>query len=206
MVRIASRQRPGPAKPLSYEAFLEWLDEDVRAEWVGGRIELASPASLPHQRAVAFLFNLVRRYASIRSLGEAVVAPFQVKLGQRLSGREPDVLFVATEHLGRMRSTWLEGPPDLAVEVVSPDSISRDWEIKYAEYEASGVREYWVIDPDRRRAAFFVRTAEGTFRTVLSGADGRFASTVLPGLWVDVEWLWCDPLPDEVALVQVMLG
>ena len=148
----------------------------------------------------------MRRYAAAKGLGTRVPSPFQVKLGPHLPGREPDVLFVAREHLSRLHATWLEGPPDLAVEVVSPESAVRDWEVKYREYEAAGVGEYWVIDPDRRRAAFFVRSADGHFRSAPSGADGRSESVVLPGLWVEVEWLWRDPLPDEVALVEQMLG
>lgn len=198
--------RHPPAEPVSYADFLDWLDEDTRAEWVEGRVEVASPASLRHQDAVDFLTGLLRLFVAAKRLGRVVSAPFQVKLGPELPGREPDILFVAAAHSGRLRATWLDGPPDLAVEVSSPDSAGRDRGAKYVEYEAAGVREYWLIDPDRREAFVHVLQSDGRYHTAFASREGRFASSVLPGLWIDAGWLWAEPLTHEADAVREILA
>ncbi|MEZ5301901.1 MAG: Uma2 family endonuclease [Verrucomicrobiales bacterium] len=73
----------------------------------------------------------------------------------RFPGREPDIIFVASENLGRIKNAFLDGPADLAVEVISPESQGRDRGDKFYEYQAGGVREYWIIDPERQVAEFY---------------------------------------------------
>jgi Uma2 family endonuclease len=91
----------------------------------------------------------------------------------------------------------------LAVEIVSPDSVSRDYVQKRAIYEEAGVREYWIIDPDAKRATF-LRLREGHFKTV-TPARHIFHSQVLPGFFVDVRWLWRKRRPRVYDLVRHLL-
>ena len=194
--QVATRPK-APTQPMTYPEFLDWLDEDTTAEWVEGHVEMASPASVDHQRLVRFLSGIMWSFAREHHLGEVLMAPFQVKLGTDLPGREPDVLFVRRERLDRLRKTWLEGPPDIAVEVMSAESAARDRGAKYLEYQAAGVAEYWLVDPEQERAEFHVRGGDGGWHVAVAGRQGYFASGVLPGFWLEVGWLWCNPLPDE---------
>jgi len=132
-------------------------------------------------------------------LGWVRSAPFQMKLEH---GREPDVLFVATEHLGRLRETFLDGPADLAIEIISPESVSRDRGEKYYEYEAGGVREYWLIDPLRQVAEFYRLDEGGRYGVVLAGREGVYRSEVVAGFWLRVEWLWQEPLPKTLDVLR----
>jgi len=195
-----------PARPprMTYEEFLAWADEDTLAEWVDGEVVMTSPASKPHQDIAGFLFEVMRRYCQARNLGEVLQPPFQMKLAS--SGREPDLLFVAREHLDRFRQTYLDGPADLAVEITSPESLKRDRGEKFFEYEQAGIPEYWLIDPDARRAEFYTLDAEGRYDLVLRGATGTFHSTVLSGFWLKVEWLWSSPLPSPLRIVAEIAG
>jgi Uma2 family endonuclease len=104
-------------------------------------------------------------------------------------------MFVANEHLERVRHTYLDGPADLAVEIVSPDSETRDRRDKLAEYEAAGIPEYWLIDEPRNEALFFVLDPSGHYQQAPLSADGIYTSTVLPGLRLRVGWLWRYPPP-----------
>jgi Uma2 family endonuclease len=74
--------------------------------------------------------------------------------------------------------------------------------VKYTEYEAGGVREYWIIDADSRRADFFVRDAAGRYQPVLPDTDGNYRSAVLPEFWINIGWL-CQTLLPPVAVVLV---
>jgi len=188
---------------MSYEEFLEWCDEDTWAEWVDGEVIVFSPASTRHQDLADFLVSVLRIYAEARNLGVVCSAPFQMKLER---GREPDVLFVAREHLSRLKENYLDGPADLVIEITSPDSIERDRGRKFVEYEASGVREYWLIDPLRERAEFYQLDEEGFYRPVSPDVEGVYRSQVVSGFWLKVEWLWQEPLPSPVRVVAEIAG
>ena len=191
-----------PAEPLrmAYEEFLDWADEDTTAEWVDGEVVMCSPASRRHQEIGLFLGQVVGLYVEHRGMGRILVPPFQMKLAD--SGREPDLLFVASEHLGWLKETYLEGPADLVVEIVSPESVGRDRGEKFYEYEQAGIPEYWLIDPQTQRAEFYRLTEGDRYRFVSPDAEGIYRSEVLSGFWLRVEWLWQEPFP---ALEDVLL-
>jgi Uma2 family endonuclease len=183
---------------MSYEEFLAWAGEDTLAEWVNGEAVMTSPASRQHQAIAGFLTSVLRTFVEQRELGVIVSAPFQMKLDH---GREPDLLFVASEHLDRLKETHLDGPADLVVEIVSPDSVGRDRGDKFYEYARGGVPEYWLIDPQARWAEF--NRLEGEhYRPAFSGDQGEYHSLALPGLWLRVEWLWQEPLPRVLDVLR----
>jgi Uma2 family endonuclease len=190
---------------MTYEEFLAWAGEDTWAEWVDGEVIVLMPASLLHQLLVGFLFYVLQTFCRVRKTGVVLTAPFQMKLGSGRSGREPDLLFVASEHLHRLQPTHLAGPADLVVEIVSPDSVERDRHDKYLEYEAAGVREYWLLDPDQRQAEFLRLEPDGRYHPLPVDESGVFRSAVLPGFWLRVEWLWQEPLPDLQAIQDLGL-
>ncbi len=192
--------RPLPAGKISYEQFLEWLDEDTWAEWVDGEVQLMSPVSSEHQEVGSFLIALLKLYVTYRQLGVVRYEPFQMKTGADLPGRSPDILFVSNARRHLLRRTYLDGAADLVVEIVSAESEQRDRVQKFSEYERGGVREYWLIDPERRQAEFYVLGEDGKYALQMKGEQGVYRSTVLEGFWLRVEWLW--QLPPEVQVFR----
>jgi Uma2 family endonuclease len=184
---------------MSYEEYLQLADEHQLIEWVDGEVIAHMPPGTRHQQLQTFLAKLLGLFVEYFGLGELLVAPFEMRLAR--SAREPDLLFIATEHLDRLDAQRLRGPADLAVEIMSPESTSRDRAEKFAEYQAGGVREYWVIDvrPGQERAEFWLLDAGGRYRAVLPDANGIVHAAVLPGFWLDVAWLWQNPLPSALA-------
>jgi Uma2 family endonuclease len=187
---------------MSYEEFLDWCDEDTLAEWVDGQVVMTSPASLHHQVVADFLVQTLGIYVQEQQLGRIISAPFQMKLSVPRSGREPDVLFITQEHLGRLKNTYLDGPADLAVEVVSPESRKRDREEKLAEYEIGGVREYWIIDPEQQRVDYYVLATDGRYERRRADTQGVYPSEVVSGFWLKEEWLWQEPPPNVLAVLR----
>ena len=185
---------------MTYEEFLAWANEDTLAEWVDGEVVMYSPASRRHQEISFFLGQVIGLHVEQQRLGRVLLPPFQMKLAQ--SGREPDLLFVANGHLDRLKETYLDGPADLVVEIISPESLVRDRGTKFAEYEAGGVPEYWLLDPLRLWAEFYQLGEEGRYEIAFAGREGVYHSERLPGFWLRVEWLWQEPLP---AIEDVLL-
>jgi Uma2 family endonuclease len=184
-----------PTKKMTYEEFLAWADEDTWAEWVDGEVLLLTPASNKHRDLAGFLAALLRLFAEAHQAGTVITAPFQMKTALDLPGREPDILFIAREHTDRLQDAYMDGPADLVVEIISPDSRTRDRRRKFGEYQRGGVREYWLLDPLRKRAEFYQRGNDGLYRQIPIGDDGILHSAVLAGLWLRVAWLWQEPLP-----------
>jgi len=187
---------------MTWDEFLEWCDEDTHAEWVAGEVVVHSPVNDRHQDLCGFLEAVLRIYAESRRLGVVRSGPFQMKIGE--VSRQPDVMFIAAEHRDRIKELYLDGPADLVVEIVSPDSVGRDRGEKYYEYESAGVPEYWLIDPQRQQAEFYQLGDDGRYRLVQPDAEGRYWSSVLPEFWVRVDWLWADSLPPvEEVLFEI---
>ncbi len=187
-------------RPMTEDEFVAWCDEDVRAEYVDGEVIVHSPASTRHSRLTWFLGRLLHLFVEHHELGEVLGPELQVRLRPNLR-RVPDLLFVSTDRLSMVRETYVDGPPDLAVEIVSPDSVARDWREKFLEYQAAGVREYWVVDPDHRRAEFYALDDEGAYQ-LLPVEEGVVRSGAVPGFWLRPDWLWKDPLPGVLDLAR----
>jgi Uma2 family endonuclease len=187
---------------ISYEEFLEWMNDERHAEWVDGEVVPMSPVSNRHQDVAGFLIALLRVYAEERHLGEVRSEPYQMKPALHFPGRAPDIFFVAAAHLDRLKKTYLEGPADLVVEIISPESRARDRGDKFFEYEAAGIPEYWLLDPIREQAEFYQLGADGIYRPTALDEQGRYHSVVLPGLWLQESWLWETPLPTLLSVLK----
>lgn len=193
---------------MSYAEFLTQIDEQIHAEWVNGEVIIFMPPNAKHQRIVSFLNSLLSAFATFFQLGEVFIAPFEMKPTPYSNAREPDILFVAQENRGRITDKKLEGPADLIIEVISAESVTRDRDDKFYEYQEAGVREYWVIDPRprRKRADFWVLDAKGQYRPVPIDEDGIYRSTVIPNFWLDVNWLWQDEMADIILTFAQIVG
>jgi len=206
VVKTLEMPRVTLKEKMSFDEFLAWCDEDTRAEWVNGEVQMVSPAGDKHQDLADFLLTLLRQFVRHNQLGWIRSAPFLMRLPEVPSGREPDVLFVRTEHLDRVKPTYLDGPADLVIEITSPESIGRDRGDKFIEYERAGVAEYWLIDPERRRAEFYRLDAQGLYRLCEPDVQGVYRSQVVEGFWLRVEWLWQEPLPLEEEVLREIRG
>ena len=184
--------KPPPEGKISEEEFLAWCDEDVKAEWVDGQVIMMSPANVQHVNLTSFLISLMRIWVEDRDLGAVFGLELMTRLSPR-SRRVPDLVFVAKDRLQNLRRNHLEGPPDLAIEVVSPDSLVRDWREKYLDYQSAGLREYWVIDPANQRVEAY-RLVDGAYQKIVPD-HGRVESSVLAGFYLRDEWLWRAELP-----------
>ncbi len=195
--------KPHPGRRMTEEEFVEWCDDKTHAEWVDGEVIIMSPVNLRHAMLFGFLHPLIVAFAEQRDLGRVLTEPFQMRYGKQRRRRSPDVMFVATARLDALHPNHLEGPADLVVEIVSPESMARDWREKYLEYEAGGVREYWVIDPMANRVETYLLGEDGRYRRTLE-TDGKISSVVLPGFYIRPQWLWQQPLPKVIDVLREM--
>ncbi len=194
---------------MSYDDYLDYAGETQIVEWVEGEVITYMPPVYKHQDLSRFLSTLLDLFVQFFDLGIVQYAPFEVKLWPNGPAREPDVFFVAKEHLSRLTPDRFEGGPDLIIEIISPSSVSEDRVRKFTQYEQARVREYWLIDPRPRQqqADFYLLGQDNAYHPAPIEADGRYRSTVLPEFWLNIDWLRQEPLPNpQLAFAEIMVS
>ncbi|MGV8041193.1 MAG: Uma2 family endonuclease [Thermoanaerobaculaceae bacterium] len=168
---------------LTYEDYLLLPEDGRRHELIYGEHIVTPAPSRTHQEIVSNLLIELRGFARHEQLGTVIPAPFDVLLSAE-DVVQPDLLFVATAHAERLTERALRGTPDLVVEVTSESSRRVDEVLKRKLYEAHGVEEYWVVDPEtesvkvyRRRGTRFERVGE-----LMLEREDVLSSPLLPGL------------------------
>jgi len=181
--------------------FDAWHHQHRRAEFVDGEVIVMSPVMAIHDELFHFLAGLLRDYLEVRPVGRVRGPEFLVRLRKGLR-RMPDLFFISTDRLHLVKRSYIDGAPDVAFEIVSEDSVERDWREKFFDYQACGVMEYWIIDPAHETVKLYHLVA-GRYEEV-TAQDGRLNSVAIPGFWLKTEWLWLTPPPGALACLREM--
>src|ERR1700733_4723124 len=132
---------------MTAEQFL-MLGEDppgVRLELVDGEVAVSPSPAPRHSHVVVNLLTILNNHILANDLGE--LHQDVDTLLDNFNIRRPDILFYSTQNLNLIGDKFMEGPPDLAVEVISPSSATIDRKDKFTQYRKAGVRFYWIVDP-----------------------------------------------------------
>ncbi|MGH7201849.1 MAG: Uma2 family endonuclease [Planctomycetaceae bacterium] len=190
---------------VTVDEFFRLVPDGQKADLLDGVVHMASPDSNRANQLNNFLDFVVTGFVTARDLGGRVyVNRFAFELSDTYAP-EPDLAYVIRERLHLIEETRMRGGPDVAVEIVSRDSRTRDYLEKKEVYREAGVGEYWIIDPLQRRVEFW-RLSAGRYELVPLEENRIFRSQVLPGFWLDIEWLLSDPLPNAYCCLQEILA
>lgn len=131
------------------------LPDGERAELIDGQIYYMSPPSWTHQRISSRLHQLIANYIDSKNgTCQVLAAPFAVFLNQDdINYYEPDISIICD--LSKLDEKGCHGAPDWIIEIVSPSSRKMDYYKKLFKYRTAGVREYWVVDPDRNQTTVY---------------------------------------------------
>jgi Uma2 family endonuclease len=194
------RSRNGKLR-MTEEEFVAWCDEDTRAEFADGEVIPLSPESWQDEQLRWFIGSVLRTFVEQRGLGIISGPNFQTRLRVGLR-RIPDLLFVSQERAHLLQKNHLEGAPDMVMEIVSPDSVARDYREKYLEYEQAGVREYWIVDPQSKRVDVYY-LEKGRY-IAQKKKRGAYHSKVVAGFFLRPQWLWQQPLPSVLDTLRTL--
>lgn len=182
---------PQEEKQYTYADYLTW-PEDERCEIIDGIPYLQAAPSPSHQLISGELHRQFANYLQDKPC-KAYPAPFCVRLtkGDETQNEdikkvvEPDITIVCDKF--KIDDKGCNGTPDLIIEVMSPSSIKHDRVTKFNKYEKSGVREYWIVEPEGKIVSVFVLQSNNRYgRPEIYTDDEKITVSIFPELIVDL--------------------
>lgn len=204
------------ATNVTEDEFMQHYAESFH-EWIDGTVIKLSPIHMNHDKLSRFLAFLIEAYLEERPVGQLRQAPFVMRLPfeafddnateddkpkTKYSRREPDLQLILNDNPNTLTPTFMDGPADIAIEIVSPESRERDYAEKLFQYEQGGVSEYWVIDPIREACRFYHLDARQAY--VLQADVEIYTTSRLPDFQLHVPTLWQSELPKPSQIMQIV--
>ena len=131
------------------------LPDEIRVELIDGVLyDMTAPKRIHQDILLELAFAFKQCISSAESDCKVSIAPRDVRLfDDNRNMYQPDIFISCDE--SRNLSDYYDGAPELIVEILSPSTMSKDFLIKTSNYERAGVREYWIVDPDKKRVLVF---------------------------------------------------
>lgn len=156
------------------------LPDGQRAELIDGQMYMMAPPSRKHQQILLSLGRKIADYIDRKGGScEVDIAPFAVFLNaDDRNYVEPDISVIC--NAARLTDKGCAGAPDWVIEIVSPGSRRMDYYTKLFKYRTAGVREYWIVDPEKSRITVYSFESDDT-------AEYTFSETVKAGIYDDLQ-------------------
>lgn len=179
---------------LTYKDFLEYdfSEAELKEYWhelINGEIMRRNFPNIKHQSASANLFAKLYTFITERKLGKIFHPPTGVILSEN-DWVLPDLVFIANKNAHLIKDEGIFGAPDLIVEIISPSTLKDDRNDKKDLYQAAGVSEYWIIDPNNQSVEVFELIKKSFKIYSFAYNEGIIKSKILQDLNLDVKDLF----------------
>ena len=156
------------------------LPDGQRAVLIDGQMDMMAPPTRRHQQVLLSLSRKIADYIDKKDGScEVDIAPFAVFLNADDKNYvEPDISVICNPD--KLTDKGCTGAPDWIIEIVSPGSRRTDYYTKLFKYRTAGVREYWIVDPEKNRIMVYSFESDDT-------AEYTFSEAVKPGIYDDLE-------------------
>jgi len=166
------------------QEFYEWVDEDMKAEFINGEIVIHSPVMKEHNDATKGLLSLLDNFVIKHDLGYVGVEKVMVRFSR--NDYEPDLCYFTNAKAKKFKAGQHLFPvPDLVVEVKSKSTAKNDRDTKFKDYEQHGVGEYWMIDPNKEIIEQYL-LVKGVYQLEKKASNGTILSKVVKGFEIPI--------------------
>jgi Uma2 family endonuclease len=184
--------------------FYETVKEGDKVEFINGEVVMHSPVRLSHNDASFALTMLLKAFVDSRGLG--VVGHEKLMISLSRNDYEPDVCFWHKEKAAPFQPDQLRFlAPDFVAEVLSDSTADVDRGIKFEDYAAHGVSEYWIMDPDSQTVEQYLLEGEKYKLTVKSDStsNATLKSAAIPGFSIPIRAIF-NPAERQRALRELL--
>ena len=182
--------------------FYKLVDEDRKAEFINGEIYFESPAKYWHTQIIANLSMLMLAFVRANQLGTIATEKLLVSLSR--NDYEPDLCFFKNEKAITFKKKQMQFPaPDLVVEVLSESTERRDRGIKFDDYAAHGVSEYWIIDPETEFIEQYELSNE-RYELILKAREEVIESIAIKGFSIPIRAVFDEGLTHETLKALIV--
>ncbi len=172
----------------SRKAFYEWIDENIKAEFINGKTIVHSPVTDEHWKASDNLSMVLSFFTKFKKLGRVGVEKVMISLTH--NDYEPDIVFFKKEKADNfVNGQGLFPAPDFVVEILSKKTAKIDKTIKKNDYAAHGIKEYWIIDPVKKTVEQYLLLNENDteyFQPYIHTIDDDIKSRVIEGFVIPI--------------------
>ncbi len=166
------------------EHFYEIIEENKKMEFINGEIFFHSPVKLQHNSATGLILTLLKPFVIKNDLGFVGFEKILISLSR--NDYEPDVCFFKKERSKDFDKRKMQFPaPDFIVEVLSDSTEKYDREIKFQDYAAHGVEEYWIVDPETEVVEQYILRNE-EYELLLKSGNGEIQSVAVEHLAIPI--------------------
>jgi len=185
------------------EHFRDAILPHEKGEFINGEIIMHSPARHAHNHVSSLISSILGTYVRSKSLG--IIVYEKALCGFSRNDYEPDIVWFAPgKAAGITPSTMVYPIPDLIVEILLSSTESRDRGVKFEDYAAHGVKEYWLVDPDGwTLEQYLLPDNADHFRAEGKFATGDFSPFSFPGLTIPLAAFFEDKA--NLAFVRTLL-
>lgn len=164
----------------------EKLPEGAPYQLMGGNLVMVPSPTPNHQKISREVEFSLLQFVRTHKLGVVFDAPIDVSLGET-EVYQPDIIFISKERTNIIGEKQIQGAPDLVIEILSPSTAYYDMKRKKKVYEACGVKEYWLADPEEKTIEIY-ESQEGKFQLFCQGKSGeKVNSKLLEGFSLEVD-------------------
>ncbi len=182
--------------------FYEEMTPELKIEFIDGVVVLHSPARNVHLDVTKHVAVLLNTHVEVHRLGEVKIEKCLCVFPR--NDYEPDVVFFGSAKVATLARDTMQFPvPDLVVEVLSESTEARDRGVKFEDYQAHGVGEYWIVDAERAVVEqYLLRGSE--YELALKSGSGELTSEVVPGFVVSVRAFFS--AEENLAALRGLIG
>ncbi len=181
----------GGKRKYTYEDYLNLPDDGNRYEIINGDLIMTASPVTSHQKISIFLSTEIQVYVTKENIGFVFYSPYDVIFDDK-NIYQPDILFISKENKNIITEENIKGSPDLIVEILSPSTAYYDLFEKKEVYEKFGVKEYWIVDPQKHWIEIYTLKQNKYVLFNRTEKKGKVKSSLFKKLDIDASKLFAE--------------
>lgn len=166
--------------------YYKLLPEGAPYQLIEGELVMTPAPNPGHQIISSKLFKKLSDFVDRTGCGIVLYSPVDVYLDDE-NAFQPDIIFISKERLAILKNDGIYGPPEVVIEILSPSTAHYDLKEKFRVYERSGVKEYWLVDPELNSVEIYSNEKEQLSLIARAEGEGEVESVLLKGFKMTLE-------------------